>query len=250
MCTSSFDIPTSGSAELYFGATHRYRPDKLYAAIEIKTYNTTAVQWYVDRYSDPSSYTRRYTSSALPNTYNAYVWYSTQIDESGAGLTFGNYYKYSIKAMKPSNDAIIRRAVIIRIPSDAPAGTWYQPAQFQHGNTAISAATLNAISADINRFYSAGADEFWGQVPAVGYLVSASTRTFSGVHRKRWLNYKGTSSDQITMNYGLGYYDSIVSLNRSEDWQSFDLESAGMPLGVRYVLDGVACAFESDEAVA
>ncbi len=251
MCASSFDIPTSGSAQLYFGATHRYQPDQMYVAIEIKTYNTTAVEWYVDRYSDPATYTRRYTSSALPNTYGAYTWYSVPyINEASAGLTVGSYYKYAVKAMKPSNDATIKRAVIIRIPAAAPAATWYTPAQFAHGDTAISAATLNAISADINRFYSGGANEFWGQVPAVGYLVSASTRNFSGVHRKRWLNYLGTSSDQININYGLGYSGVVTSLPRQTYWQSYDLESSAVPLGARYVVEGVACAFESDEAVA
>ncbi len=249
MCPTALSLQSSGSSQLYTGGAYRVRDGGhiLYAALEIKTDMITTVTWQVNRYSNPGTSSTIYTSSALPNTYGAYTWYSTSISQSG--LSTGAVYRYEIRATKASNDAEIKRAVLVRVPPSAPTATWYTPAQFAHGNTAISAATMNAISADINRFYTSGADQLLGQVPAAGYLVSAASRNFSGVHRKRWLCYLGTSSDTITINYGLGYYGVVTNLPRQTYWQSYDLESAGVPLGVRYVVSGVASAFECDEAV-
>lgn len=238
-----------------FRMAYRYRGDGLYVTVEGKGAGEDGWKWRLLSYaaSNPSAATTLHTSDWNVGTAD-YILDSDAIDLSGAGWTRGNWYMLRLQALRDAGPtATIRRVWAIRTSTGMPGGSWVVPTQWAHGDTTMNNANLGKLTTDIAELYSGGAEELWGDTIAVLAAPDAAEgdredRTFTGVHRKRWLIVRPHSGEAPILLYGANMAKThSLSVNAGAVWQNYDLDSTPLPMGGHYAVTQCDVALEADE---
>lgn len=139
-----------------------------------------------------------------------------------------------------------RRGFFLRDSNQVPGAGWPAPVLWQHGDTDVSAARLNALSAALTQLHS-GNEALWSQVGACAYQAGG---TYAGAYRRRWLVYRHADGKTPTIQYGLWWSQSYSLPRDHGKWLCFDLThlSGILPGGLYYVHD-VDGAFESEAVI-
>ena len=94
------------------------------------------------------------------------------------------------------------------------------------------------------QLYAGGAEELWSDSHGAAY-VAGQDRPCSGVHLKRYLNYRCAAGETPTLLYGAGFAEEY-GLPTGDGWLGFDLSTVGLPAGGAYYVANVEAAFEAD----
>lgn len=237
-------------------ATIRYRPDDLIAYVEWKGGGGTGVQWRVLLYNwaDPDTVVATYTKSGM-GIAGDWAWSGSTIPWDTYGFTEGNWIRLRLQGYNDSGTADIRRVVFYRNSDLVTDANWAAPQHWQ-ANSAndddMHHSELIKLSTDTQMLYN-GAEQIFPERLAT--LPSPSTtegdakdRSFTGIHRKRWLACKAHSDKETpSILYGAGLAEAIdLPYNSHKDWQIYDLdEYPELNYGTVYVVTGADVAIES-----
>jgi len=244
-----------GDWEPYTRYAYRYRPNGLTVGIWGKIgYSSWA--WRVRFMDSAFRVATIYTSSNVDTTPD-YVYESANIDlTSGAAadalaaaeitLTFGIGYMVTIEAKRNSDDhaLYLRRGLCLRTSNGVAGGAWANNKLWAHLDQDVGPTQLNKVRADLLELYTGGAEELWGENHAARYIADEE-RPVSGVHLKRYLNYRCVEGETPKALYGEDF-GSDYSLPTGDGWLGFDLSSVRLPFGGAYYVVNVGAAFEAD----
>lgn len=238
-------------------AAYRYRGDGLFIAIETKGGGGDGWKWQLLSYpaSDPTDDTELYVSPDWIGANMDYEITTHALDLSAAGLTPGTWYMLRLLASRDDTYPFlsVRRAWLVRTSSGTAGGSWAVPNQFAVNDTDLGNTEGDKWTADLTELYTAGTEELWGETPAI--IAAPGTvegdrddRTFTGVHRYRWLNVKAHSNEDPLLLYGTDFAEvHTFSVDADLTWQVYDLDATPLPLGGYYAVAQCDVAFESQE---
>lgn len=244
----------------FYAGIYRYRPERLSAGVQWYLWSTKPAQWRLRLRDTAGREATIYTSPEIQGA-SAYRWSTAEIDlttgdaaaaltAAGITLSRGSYYRVILQMRKAEGTGhvlTVNGAFITRVSSGTPAGGWQALKLWAHGNNDVSPANLNKFSTDLTMLYSGG-EQLWGECPAIWY--NTGMHRMGGRHRKRWLNYvRKSSSNTPSIHYGVNFATG-EDLPNQAGWLRYDMTQLGVPWGGAYVLEDVACAFESDEVIA
>jgi len=171
---------------------------------------------------------------------------ATALAAAGITLTLGAGYLVTIEAKRNSDDHAlnIRRALCVRTSNGTPGGAWANNKLWAHLNTDVGPAQLNKVRTDLLQLYAGGGEELWSDSHGTAY-VAGQDRPCSGVHLKRYLNYRCAAGETPTLLYGAGFAEEY-GLPTGDGWLGFDLATVGLPAGGAYYVANVEAAFEAD----
>ncbi len=252
----------SSSYRIAMRAAYCYRPHHLYCGIELHQDNPSGgreYQWKVD-FIDENDQSAEIYESAETESPSEWFWDFEEIDLSagdaatalsGAGITLslGSYYRVKISARRSSGteELSIRGAIVARTSDQDPDGSWDDPTDWAHGDNDIGPTNMNIHKTDLLLLYS-GNEQLYPRTHAHAY-TDDEVRTFTGVHRKRWLWYLRVPDEIATLHFGVDYLeDSDLDDDGSGDWEKQDLTEVGIPWGAYYRVSGCQCAMENDGA--
>ncbi len=225
----------------------RYRPNKLYCAIKVNMLNAHSSrtwQWRVQMENYAGGVSTLYESSPIASTVEP-QWDSEVIDMTGAGLALGDYYKIFIEAKRYSSDQVfyLQDAVIMRQSTASPGGSWANPKTWAHLD-ALPEAQLDKYRACLLELYTAGAEELFGEIPAVLFDVTQAG-AFSLVHLHRYLYYLPDGSAPV-LRYSTNYSkEYTLQSGDAVTWMVFDLHDLQVPYGGAYTIANVVTCHES-----
>lgn len=244
-----------GDWEPYTRYAYRYRPNGLTIGVWGKI-GYSSWTWRV-RFADSAGNEATIYTSSNVNTTPDYVYQSTDIDltagaaaaalaAAGITLTFGIGYMVTIEAKRNSDDhaLYLRRGLCLRTSSGAAGGSWANNKLWVHKDQDVGPTQLNKVHTDLLELYTGGAEELWGDNHAARYIADEE-RPVSGVHLKRYLNYRCAAGETPYLLYGEDF-GSDYSLPTGDGWLGFDLASVGLPFGGAYYVVNVEAAFEAD----
>lgn len=226
----------------------RYRPNKLHCAIKAHMANahiSRTWQWRVQMENLAGVVTTLYESGAIGSTVEP-QWASTVIDMAGRGLGLGDYYKIVIEARRYSSDQTLylQDAVIMRQSTVSPGGSWSNPKTWTHLDK-LTAAELDKYRACLLELYAGGAEELFGEIPAVLFDVTRAG-AFSLTHLHRYLYYLPDGSAPTlyySTNFGQEY---TLEAGDAMTWKTFDLHDLQVPYGGAYTVANVVTCHESN----
>jgi hypothetical protein len=236
--------------------TLRYRPNDLYVYIERQGGAGNGINWRVIFYNATAHETEVTTfTKGWTGTPAAYAWSANAIPWDGYGFTLGDWVRCRIQGLNDDTGVAgyIRRVVVFRHSDMVPVVAWQAPNVWAEGDTDLGNTQLDKVGADIDELVDGGDEELWGQSiatlasPATG-AGDAEDRTFTGIHRRRWLCCKAHSSSETpAILYGDGLAESLaLSYNDDYDWQVYDLEEyPQLMYGSVYMVTGSDVAFET-----
>ncbi len=171
---------------------------------------------------------------------------ATALAAAGITLTLGAGYLVTIEAKRNSDDHAlnIRRALCLRTSNGTPGGSWANNKLWAHKNTDVGPTQLNKVRTDLLQLYAGGAEELWSDSHGAAY-AAGQDRPCSGVHLKRYLNYRCAAGETPTLLYGAGFAEEY-GLPTGDGWLGFDLSTVGLPAGGAYYVANVEAAFEAD----
>ena len=249
------NINTSDAWEDVCRMAYRYRGDALSVTVEGKGGGENGWQYRLISCpaSNPTADTVLITGGWNAGTAD-YILDTDVIDMSAAGLTVGAWYMLRLQVQRDASPrCTIRRVWAIRTSAGTPLGSWVVPNQWAHGNTTINETQLTKWTTDLTELYTGGYEELWGDTPAILPAPGVAEgdredRTFTGVHRKRWLIVKSHAGEDPILRYGTNMAEThSLSVDDSLTWQQYDLDTTEMPVGGYYAVTQCDVAFECDE---
>ncbi len=167
-------------------------------------------------------------------------WTRFDVDDlQWSGLADGAYGQlfWHLHVNLSSDTMQTRRSFAHRVCFLAPQTGWPTLTDWVHGDY-VTSARLNAISTGLTALYS-GVEVLRPEVPVVG------GGTMGFVHARPWLVY--LPAGDVSVAYG-AHYGQTYNLPGGGAVANFDLSQIRQfPYGSRYILTGVAWAFEADE---
>lgn len=159
------------------------------------------------------------------------------------GVTPGEYYTVTmwVRLTDAGNSVTVRRPMVHRMATPTPATGWPTLTDWQHGDTTVGPARLNAIGAAIMALAHGGAEDLAPEMPIQG------GGALSGIHTLPWLVYQPVGQ-QVSLRYGANYRGDYA-LPGGSGPLSFDLgQIRQLPYGTRYVVTGAHWAYQAEEA--
>jgi hypothetical protein len=231
----------------YAAGVLRYRPNRLYCAIKVNMANAHSSrtwQWRVRMENYAGAVSTLYESPAIASTVEP-QWAWTMIDMTGRGLALGDYYKVIVDARRyQSNETLyLQDAVIMRQSTANPGGAWANPKTWAHLDK-LTAAELDKYRACLLELYTGGAEELFGEIPAVLFDVTRAG-AFSLTHTHRYLFYLPDGTAPVLRYSTLFGKEYTLSAGDSGTWHVFDLHDLHVPYGGAYVVENAIVCFET-----
>lgn len=250
----------SSSYRIAMRVAYCYRPHHLYCGIELHQDNPSGgreYQWKVD-FIDENDQSAEIYESAETESPSEWFWDFEEIDLTagdaataltGAGITLslGSYYRVKISARRSSGseELSIRGAIVARTSDQDPDGSWDDPADWAHGDNDVGPTNMNIYKTDLLLLYS-GNEKLYPRTHAHGY-TDDEVRTFTGIHRKRWLWYLRVPDETATLHFGADFDEDFdLDDDDSGDWQKQDLTEVEIAWGSYYRISGCQCVMEND----
>jgi hypothetical protein len=225
----------------------RYRPSHLHLAMRSSCMRNYRIRVSIENALTMSGATVIWTSPDYAGNGTSWRYHSVDVDISGLGLTFGNYYRVHVQAEPTSQTSYDLKVDLLgccTYNEGTVDASWSNPPNFSHGWTDLSAATLGRLSTDLTLLYS-GNEQLWLYCRA----VPTSGSDFWSRHAHRYLIYRyDDANDPPEIHYGTNFAEAkALPQGGANKWLTYDLNADDdIPWGTDYYVEDAVAAFESD----
>jgi hypothetical protein len=251
--------PDVSSWQDYTQMAMRYKPTSIYCQVQGNMMAARTWYWRMKVQDQSGNEAVVYTSEAITGT-SAFQTNAATVDlttgdaatalsAAGITLTIGDWYKIIIQGARGVSDQtlILRHAVCYKVPQDSAFdASWASMTNVACSDTP-ALGVYNALSTNLTALYS-GDEAVFYDVPAISQIENSVGQVL--LHRARYLHYLNPNS--ATLFYGATTGQTYSLPNESTagvasgEWITVDMEAIGVPYGLHYLADNVACAYESE----